>query len=94
MDARLDILTNLSPEAVHSVVIEARGTADTPWRVMQVGGDRDDEISRYATNQSGLLFLASSSGDAEARALRDKFSTNGPRLGIAWVVVEGRSAPL
>lgn len=90
MDAQLDILTKLPPEEVHRAVIEARGTANTPWRVIQVGDDRDDEISRYVSDQSGLLFLASSYSDTEARSLRDKFWANGPRLGIAWVVVEGR----
>lgn len=90
MDARLDILTNLPPEETDRAVIAARGAADTPWRVLRVGGESGDDIRRYARNESGLLFLASGVGDETARKLRAKSGSDRMRLGVAWVVVEGK----
>ena len=90
MDARLDILTNLPPEETDRAVIAARGAADTPWRVFRVGGESGDDIRRYARNESGLLFLASGAGDETARKLRDKSASDGIRLGVPWVEVEGK----
>lgn len=92
MDARLDILTNLPPEVTDRAVMDARGTMDTPWRVIRMGGERDDEVFRYARDETGLLLLASSACDEKARRLRDKTGPNGMRIGISWVVVEGRRA--
>lgn len=90
MDARLDILTNLPSEETNRVVIGARGTTDTPWRIIRIGGECGDDVFRYARNESGLLFLASSANDGKARKLRSKSGPNGMLLGISWVVVEGR----
>ena len=90
MDARLDILTNLPLEETDRAVIAARGAADTPWRVFRVGGESGDDIRRYARNESGLLFLASGVGDETARKLRAKSGSDRMRLGVAWVVVEGK----
>lgn len=91
MDARLDILTNLPPEETNPAVVAARGAADTPWRVFQTRGESGDDIFRYARNESGLLFFASGVGDETAWKLRGKFGSNGIRLGVPWVVVEGKA---
>jgi len=90
LDARLDILTNLPPDETDSVVIGARGRADTRWRVIRVDGECRNDIFRYARNESGLLFFASSTGDEKALRLRNDFGLNGMPPGISWVMVESR----
>ncbi len=90
MDARLDILTNLPPEDTDRAVIAARGAADIPWRIIPIDGESGDDIRRYAQDESGLLFLASGVGDGIARKLRDKLGSDRIRLGVPWVVVEGK----
>ncbi len=90
MDARLDILTNLPPDEINQAVIAKRGAADTPWRVIRVDVESGDDILGYAQNEPALLFLASGAGDETARELRGKFALAGTRLGVPWVVVEGK----
>ena len=89
MNARLDILTNLPPEETDRAVISARGTADTPWRLIRIRGS-GDEIQRYARNESGLLLITSGIADESARKLRDKLGLDRAQLGMPWVVVEGK----
>lgn len=90
MDARLDVLTNLPAKDANQAVIAVRGTSDTPWRIIRIGGDPGAGLSRYLAKQAGLLFLASSASDEKARSLRDESDATGNRVGISWVVVEGR----
>lgn len=90
MDARLDILTNLSPEEADRAVIAARDATDIPWRIIPIDGESGDDIRRYVLNEPALLFLASGIGDQTARKLRDKSASAGIRLGVPWVVVEGK----
>ena len=89
MNARLDILTNLPPEETDRAVISARGTADTPWRLIRIR-ESGDEIHRYARNASGLLLIASGIADESTRKLRDRVGSDRTQLGIPWVVVEGK----
>jgi hypothetical protein len=90
MDARLDVLTNLPAEEANRAVIAARGTSDTPWRIVRIGGDSGDGLSHYVADEAGLLFLTSSASDEKARRLRDESNPTGNRSGVSWVVVEGR----
>lgn len=90
MDARLDVLTNLPAEEANRAVIAARGTSDTPWRIVRIGGDSGDGLSHYVVKEAGLLFLTSSASDEKARSLRDESNPTGNRSGVSWVVVEGR----
>ncbi len=90
MDARLDILTNLPPEETDRAVITARGSTDTPWRIIRVSGETDNDVFLYLQTESGLLFLASDIHDAAARKLRDRSGNQGLRLGVPWVEVDGQ----
>ena len=90
LDARLDILTNLPSEETDRAVIRARGPTDTPWRIVRIGGDRGDDVFRYARNEPGLLFLASSTDDEKALRLWNKSGPDGIPPGISWVMVESR----
>jgi hypothetical protein len=90
LDARLDILTNLPPKEADRVVIAVRGRGDTPWRVIGIGGERGDDVYRYARTESGLLFLASSARDEKALRLRTSPGRDEMPPGISWVTVESR----
>ncbi len=90
MDARLDILTNLPPEETNRAVIAKRGAADTPWRVIRIGTNSAADVLGYVQSEPALLFLTSGVADETARKLRDKFALAGTRLGVPWVMVEGK----
>jgi len=90
MDACLDILTNLPSEEADRIVVGARNRTDTPWRIIRIGGECDDDVIRYARDESGLLFLTSSADEEKALGFRNRSDPEGLRPGISWVVVESR----
>lgn len=90
MDASLVVLNNLPPEEADRQVWAVRGRAVTPWRTIRNRGARNDDVFRYARNESGLLFVASSAGDEKALGFRISSGPGGLRPGISWVVVEPR----
>lgn len=90
MDARLDILTNLSTEETNRAVMMARGAADTPWRVIRVDGKPSDAIIRYARNEPGLLFLVSGIGDETAARMKNISPSQGSPSGALWVEVANK----
>ena len=90
LGACLDVLTNLPSQEADRVVIGARGRADTPWRIIRIGGECGDDVVRYVGSESGLLFLASSAGDEKALGFRNDSGPHALQPGVSWVVVESR----
>ena len=90
LEASLDVLTDLPSEEADRAILEMRSKADTPWRIIRIGGTSGGDVFRYVRDESGLLFVTSSDSDEEARRLRSGVGTDLLPPGISWVVVERR----